>query len=142
MRSGFLAILAIAALTLGCDNSGDSSTTTPTTPTATASVVETFTGTVDPQGSASHNFNVPTTGTVNVTLTAVGPPSTIFMGLGIGVPGTDGACALISTATTSTQASQTPQLGGTASPGPLCVKIFDIGNQTAAVSYTITVAHP
>ena len=141
MRRGAFAILTAAALTVACDNSGGSSSST-TTPTALPLVVETFTGTVDPQGSASHNFNVPQTGEVDVTLTAVGPPTTIFMGLGVGVPAADGACQLLTNATTATQASTTPQLGGTASPGPLCVKIFDIGNQTTTVNYTITVAHP
>jgi hypothetical protein len=31
---------------------------------------------------------------------------------------------------------------GTAAAGELCVAVYDIGNQTAPVSYTLTVAHP
>ena len=141
MHRGWFAVLAGALLAVACDNSGGS-TTAPTVTTAPPSTVETFNGSVDPQGSAFNTFTVGQTGEVDVTLTAAGPPATIFMGLGIGVPATDGSsCSLLSTASISTQATTTPQLSGTASPGPLCVKIWDIGNQTATVQYTITVAH-
>jgi len=36
----------------------------------------------------------------------------------------------------------TAQLSGTTSAGTLCVQVYDIGNQTAPVSYTVTVTHP
>ena len=139
MPRGIFAMLAGAALTVACDNSGGSSTTTAT---ALPLTVETFSGSVDPQGSAFHTFTVAQTGEVDVGLTSVGPPVTIFMGLGIGAPAADGTCTLIAGASVSTQASTAPQLVGTASPGALCVKIFDIGNQTATVTYTVMVAHP
>jgi hypothetical protein len=29
-----------------------------------------------------------------------------------------------------------------ASPGTLCVDVYDVGNQSAPVSYTVTVTHP
>ena len=104
---------------------------------------ETFSGTVDVGGTDFHKFVVAVSGEVDITLTAAGPPSTIFMGLGVGNPSTDGStCVLISGATTVTPAGNTPQLAGTAGAGTFCISVFDAGNQTAQISYTVAVAHP
>ncbi len=86
-----LVLVALAlALAAACKNN---STTTPSTPTVTLTT-ETFTGSVPTGGSDIHNFNVAQTGAVNVTLTAAGPPATIYMGLGVGTPsGSD--CTLL-----------------------------------------------
>jgi hypothetical protein len=134
------AVLACIALSVACDNSGGS--TSPTTPVVLTT--ETFTGTVQPAGSDSHNFTVAQQGEVDVTLTSAGPPPTIFMGLGLGTPGTtSGTCALQASVSISTQAGSTPQLPVTApQAGIYCFSVYDIGNQTAAVDYTVTVAHP
>jgi hypothetical protein len=78
---------------------------------------------------------------VNVTLTAAGPPSTIVMGVGVGTP-KDSGCVLLAGASTQTAAGAAVQLAGTVSAGTLCVQVYDVGNQTASVSYTVTVAHP
>jgi hypothetical protein len=141
MRQSLIAVLACIALSVACDNSGDSSST-PTTPVML--VTDTFTGTVQPAGSDSHNFSVSQAGEVDVTLTAAGPPPTIFMGLGLGTPGaTSGTCTLQSSVSISTPAGSTPQLPVSApSAGTFCFSVFDIGNQTGPVDYTVTVAHP
>ena len=134
----FIAVVACIALSAGCDNSGDSSTS----PTPVPLTTETFTGTVDPMGSVFHSFTVAQGGELDITLTAVGPPATIFMGLGIGTLSSDSAsCSLDSRFTLATHASTTPQIPVSAGAGRYCVQLFDIGNQTAQVSYTITVAH-
>jgi len=114
---------------------------TATTSASVARTTETFTGTVQTAGSDSHDFTVSQTGQVDVTLTAAGPPSTIVMGLGVGLPA-GSTCAPFAGASTSAQAGATAQLSGTISPGVLCVEIRDIGNQTAPVAYTITITHP
>lgn len=141
MRRSLAAVLVCIALSIACDNSdGGNSVTSPTSVTLTT---DTFTGSVDPKGSAFHKFTVAQGGEVDVTLTAAGPPSTIFMGLGIGVPSTDSAaCSLDSRFTIVTQASTTPQIPVSAGAGTYCVQVFDAGNQVATVNYTITVAHP
>lgn len=118
-------------------NSSTATTTTAPSPTQTT---ETFTGTVALGGSASHNFTVANSGRVDVTLTAASPPATIVMGLGVGTPG-DSGCAVLAGASTNTSAGTVVQLSGTVSTGTLCVRIYDVGNQTAAVTYTVTVAH-
>jgi hypothetical protein len=133
-------VLLALLLTLTACNNGSSSTQTisPTTATLTT---ETFTGTVDVASVDFHNFTAAQAGTVNVTLTAAGPPATIFMGLGVGTP-SGSTCALLSGGTTITPAGTVAQLSGTITAGTYCVQISDVGNQTATVTYTVTVAHP
>lgn len=133
-----LILLTLALTTAGC--SGSNSTPSVTTPAATTTT-ETFTGTVQPNfGVDFHSFTVAQTGTVSVTLTAAGPPATIFMGLGIGTPSTS-TCAVISGDSTIAPASATAQLSGTVSAGSYCVQVYDVGNETAPVTYSVTVAH-
>jgi len=95
---------------------------------------------VNPGGSDSHNFNVAQSGgQVNVTLTAAGPPATIFMGVGVGTP-SGATCSLIAQSPPS-QAGTATVLSGTAQAGAYCVTVFDIGNQTAPITYSVTVSH-
>ncbi len=131
--------LVCALAAAGCGG-GSSSTGTTTTPSVTVKT-DTFDGTVAIHGSDSHTFSVTQTGEVDVTLTAAGPPSTIVMGLGVGTS-SDSTCTLLPGASTNTQAGSTAQLMGKVSAGTLCVQVYDVGNQTATVNYTVTVAHP
>ena len=133
----FLGMLSAAA----CNN-GSSSTLPAPSP---AMVSDSFTGTVQPQGSQFDTFQVGAAGTVSVTLTTAGPPSTIFMGLGLGVPATGAngqpTCSLVNSA--NAQAGTTPQIGAsTTTAGTLCVSIYDEGNQTGPVDFSITITHP
>jgi len=116
---------------------GNGSTTAPSTPTTKT---DTFTGTVQVGGSAMNNFSVNAAGQVIVTLTAAGPPASVTMGVGIGSPGD--VCGVLPGGSVTTPASSTAQLSGVLTPGTYCVTVFDVGNQTAAISYTVTVAHP
>lgn len=143
MRPARLLVLAcIVASAAACDNSGDPATT----PTAPALLItESFSGTVDPTGSDFRMFTVGSPGgEVDVTLTAAGPPATIFMGLGVGTPAADSSsCTLDTRFSVAVPASTTPQIGPlNAGPGTYCFKVFDVGNQTATINYTVTVAHP
>jgi hypothetical protein len=79
-------------------------------------------------------------GALAATLTAAGPPATIFMGFGIG--SWDGtSCTLLSGGSVNTQAGAVAQLSGTVNSGNYCVMVYDIGNQTAPISYTWTMTH-
>jgi len=131
-------VLALAVTAAAC-HKNSSTTTTTTTPSPTQTT-ETFNGTVAVGGSASNNFTVANSGRVDVTLTAASPPATVVMGLGVGTPG-DAGCTVLPGASTNTPAGTAVQLSGTVSAGSLCVKIYDVGNQTAPVTYTVTVAH-
>jgi hypothetical protein len=137
-----LAVLLVGVLPLfavSCDNGG-SSDTTPTSPSATL-VTENFTGTVDPGGNAVNQFAVTTSGNqLNVILTAAGPPATIYVGLGVGSYASS-TCTLLTNGSVLAQAGATAQLSGTVNAGTYCVEVFDVGNQTAQISYTVTVTH-
>ena len=81
------------------------------------------------------------TGEVDITLTAAGPPSTIFMCLGLGTL-SGSSCVFLAGDTTRVQASTSPQLSGPSIPaGTYCVAVYDIGNQAAPVTYSVTVVH-
>ncbi len=129
-------VIAGAACSSGSSDSGSIVGPTTTTPAST----ETFTGTVPVAGLDFHTFNA-LAGPLTVTLTTAGPPATIMMGLGLGSP-TDTTCTLYASATTNTAAGTSPQLSGTlTSGGPICVEVFDIGNQASEVTYSVTVIH-
>ena len=140
MQKG-LALAAVALLVgAAACNKNSSTTTTPTTPTVTRTT-DTFSGTVPIGGSAVHGFTVTVTGTIDVTLTAATPPAAIVMGISVGTPA-DGKCTALAGASVLATAGSSAQLSGVASPGTLCVDVHDVGNQTAAVGYTVTVTHP
>lgn len=127
--------LALLLPLAGCGSSS-SSTTSPSTTTT-----DTFTGTVAVAGSDMHSFSASKAGEVSVTLTAAGPPATILMGVGIGIP--NGAtCTPLLGASTTTAAGASAQLTGRISDGTLCVAVYDVGNATGPVSYAVTVVHP
>jgi len=138
MRVHGALVLAVALVGAACDN-GSSSLTVPSTATATATT-ETFSGSVDVGGVAFHPFTITQAGAVNITLVSAGPPATIFMGLGIGLP-SGSTCTLLASASTVTQAGTVAQLSGTAQAGSYCVQVYDVGNQLASISYTVTVSH-
>jgi len=129
--------LIVAVTAAACTGTSSPSTTTPTTTQAT----ETFSGTVPVKGSDAHNFSVAAAGTVTVTLTVASPPDSVVMGVGIGTP-TGSSCALLTGASVNTAAGTTAQLSGVVTAGALCVQVYDVGSQTSAVSYTVTVVHP
>lgn len=135
-----LTVLVCGVLAIGGAGCGSSSSGSTTAPTVTRTT-ETFNGTVAVRGSAFNTFTVATTGTTEATLTAAGPPSTIVVGFSIGTA-SNGACTPIAGADITTPAGTAPQLSGVTSSGSLCVQVRDIGNQTAPITYTVSVTHP
>ena len=96
------------------------------------------------QGSNVYTMTVAQTGTVSITLTSIGPPSTVAVSLGIGTPGGTTAaptCALASSIS-SAVAGSSPQMSVTENAGKYCVEISDVGNLTASVPFSITIVHP
>jgi hypothetical protein len=133
-----IAFAMVVALASGaCNLLND--VTSPDTPSSPASSTVTFGGTVGVQGSSRSTFTVAQQGTVTVTLSTVSP--SVAMGLGIGTPNGATACAMTSS-TTSATAGPTPQLTVTESPGDYCVSVYDVGNVTGSVTYSVVVAHP
>jgi hypothetical protein len=134
-----LAALILGVSAIGCGSSSSDSTT-PAGPTATVTT-DNFSGSVDPGGKTFNQFSITLSGgQVNVTLTSAGPPSTIYMGLGVGTF-SDPNCTLLSNGSVVTQAGSTAQLSGTLNAGTYCVMVYDAGNQVATVNYAVTVNH-
>jgi hypothetical protein len=137
-------VAALALLTAACGQSDTStSTTAPSTP-APPAAVQVFSGTLQPQGTNLHSFTVAQTGYVEITLIGVvpqlvaGPSAPVTVGLGIGTP-SGGTCVVLYQV--NAQAGSAAQIIGTATAGPDCLSIFDVGNLTQPVNYTVTVAH-
>jgi hypothetical protein len=133
-------IVVSAFAAAGCSSGNDTSSSLPATPSSPL-VTENFSGTVQIGGSDAHPFTVTSSGfQISLDLTSVGPPSTITMGFGIG--SWDGTtCTPLSGGYGSFQASATPQLGGNINAGTYCSIVFDVGNQSAPVTYTVVILH-
>jgi hypothetical protein len=131
--------LALAAITVGACNSS-STPSAPATP-ASPSMTEMFSGTVQPFGDDFHTFVVMQSGTVDITLTAAGPPATIQMGIGVGSP-TASTCPHTVSETKYVQAGTTAQVTTNLNAGTYCVDVFDFGNAAQSIGYSVTVAHP
>lgn len=136
-RMKAIAAIGLAILCSGCNLLQDS-TSPSTTPTSTT---ETFSGTLGVKSSNFFTFTVSNAGTVNVTLTALGPTATVAVGLGIGTPSGTTSCTL-SSFTSSAVAASTPQITVTENPGSYCAQISDVGNLTTPSTFTISIVHP
>ena len=136
-----LCLLAAAGCSSGDSTTGSSASALPTAP-STPLVTDTFSGTVQPGGNDWRPFTVTSDGyQIALTMTAAGPPATISEGLGVGQV-VSGSCQLLSGASGAYAASTTtPQLSGTIAAGSYCVMVYDVGNQTAAITYTVVVQH-
>lgn len=134
-----LKLLVFAAMT-GAACSGVE-TPTSATATATSPVSVTYSTTFAPLGGAARLFTASRAGVVSVTLTAAGPPSTVALGLGVGIPRSDGGGCLLSQSVI-TPAGPAAQLSTSVDAGDYCVKLFDGGTLTELVTVTVALTHP
>jgi hypothetical protein len=143
VKHSFVCLIAACALvTAGCSSSTDtSSTTTSTTAPTTPLVTENFSGTVQPGGNDPHPFTVTANNAaITLDMTSAGPPATITMGFGIGQT-VSGSCQLLAGGFGNYAASASPQLSGTIPTGTYCVMVYDVGNQSAPITYTVVIQH-
>jgi hypothetical protein len=140
MRYGWPRLLCAAALA-GLAACG-ASTSTPTTPSAPATKTDSFSGTVAQASSDTHVFAVAASGSVQISLTAVAPLTT--MSLGVAVTTSDGNNCLADISHNTDARTGTVALQGTATTGNYCVRVYDSGNvpSGATVDYTVQVLHP
>jgi hypothetical protein len=139
LRSTFLPLLLLVPLLgAGC---GDDDITTPTMPSETppANVTDTFTGSINRNGAATHLFVALRAGSVQATLTTVSPDPAVVLGLSLGT-WNGSACAIVLANDRAAQGASI--LGSATATGNLCVRIYDVGNVTDTVSYEVTVVHP
>jgi hypothetical protein len=132
----FCGVLALA----GCG--GSASPVAPTSPSGPL-ITDVFTGTIEVGGTATHVVTIKEANWLtSVTLTQAGPPSTIFMGLGIGAwTASTSTCTLLTGG--SVQAGTTAQLSGYTQIGTYCVQVLDVGNIPVgqSITYSVTVTH-
>lgn len=134
-----LKLLVFAAMT-GAACSGVE-TPTSATATATSPVSVTYSTTFAPLGGAARLFKASQAGAVSVTLVAAGPPATVALGLGVGIPRVDGGgCMLAHSLITA--AGPAAQISTAVDAGDYCVRVFDPGTLTETVNVTITLTHP
>jgi len=129
----------------GCGSSSSASTvTTPTTTTTATLTTDTFTGSIDQNGTATYPFTVTTAGYgLLAGYTSISPSSVAALGLGIGSwDATSSTCSL-NVSQNDTGRSGSTALSGTPSNGSYCLRIYDAGNIPAGVaaSYTVQVQH-
>jgi hypothetical protein len=128
----------LAALLLGASGCDDA---TATSPTATSPVTETFSGQFTPGGSAARSFVAASAGTVSITLTQVGPPADVVVGLGVGIPQASGANCYL-TQVVQAGASASPQLTVQVDAGTYCVRLHDPGTLVTQVAFNVTIVRP
>ncbi len=139
MKTAWATLLFAALLGSACNN--NSTTTSPAT-TTTSPTTDVFTSIVAPLGTNSHTFTTSANGTITVTMTVAGPPSTIVMGLGLGILNPSGPGCILSTVVNTT-AGTTPQITAPADAGQYCVTVSDIGNgPVTGVSFAVSIGHP
>ncbi len=139
---GLYSAVAVAACGDDTPTSPTTTTTTTTAVAAPASVSEQFTGSVPVGGSRFYAFEVGTFGTVTLTIDRVGGggvPTSVWVGLGLGVPEGTG-CA--TTTSLNTQSGAGPHISSTLAAGTYCASIYDIGNLGAPAPFAATIAHP
>jgi hypothetical protein len=136
MRRHGLIVLVLVMLCAGCGTLGNLfSSTSPSSGTST----DTFSSSLTVGGASVSSFTVAQSGTVTVTLTALGVAGPV--GLGIGTPNGTTSCVMTSSSA-SVVPGASPQISATENAGNYCVEIFDPGTLTASTTFSFTVVHP
>lgn len=113
--------------------------TTITSPSETPIDVNSFSSVINPGGGASREFTLTSSGTVAVTLTTT-LPSGVALGLGIGIPRSNGSCAL--SAGVQAIAGSAAQIAMTAEAATYCARVYDPGTVTEPTTFTIVISRP
>jgi hypothetical protein len=135
VHARWLLLVALLA-SAGCDDA-----TTASSPTVTSPVTELFSGQMMPGGTAARAFTAASAGTVSITLSQLGPDTGLAVGLGIGIPQSNGSGCLM-TQVMEAGASTSPQLTVQVDEGTYCVRLHDLGTLTSQVAFTVTIVRP
>jgi len=133
----FLVAAALAASAAACD-SGEAPTN-PTTPTPGPTVTETFSGSININGAITFPFSVAESGSVSATLTAVGPDTTVAVGLSLGT-WNGSSCQVVLANDNALQG--TVVTGSVSSSGSLCTRVQDVGKMVQPLTFEVTIIHP
>jgi hypothetical protein len=111
----------------------------PVTPVFTTSI--SYVGRMQEHGSVWRSFTVPSNGTVSVQLTSISQSDAV-MGLALGtMSGTN--CVVSQTVqTAATTTPDSAQITTTLTAGQYCAKLYDIGNLTTMIDFSILITTP
>ena len=130
MKVRLLAALALAGLiTVSCGGVVDPS----------KNVTETFSGTLDPQGSKAFKMSVNNGGEFSVKITALGPTATAVVGTAWYFGDN---CDVLVQANNFSTLNQPALSGAVLQKGTYCVAIYDIGALVTSQNFTLSVSHP
>ncbi|MGE3345654.1 MAG: hypothetical protein AB7L71_19705 [Vicinamibacterales bacterium] len=136
-RLALVGLLCSSLVVSACD---DDNTDPPTTPSPTTESV-TWSTNLARGGATSRSFKTTRTGTVSVTLQALGASTTMRAGLGVGIPLGDGSGCVLSRSVETTPGS-TAQLELSIDSGDYCVQVYDLGELSQPVSFTVLLVYP
>jgi len=107
-----------------------------------ATKTDSFSGSFAQGGSVVHSFPVSAYGPITITMTSIGPHST--MGLGVSLAYWDGASCGLALIDNPNAKAGSEALKGTAQSANYCVRVYDSGNVPPdwTVSYSVDVLHP
>lgn len=117
-------------------------TSTNTTAATPVTVTEEFSGRLSVGGYSFFSFTTTQTGTIALTLTDVSGqsvPSTVWLGLGIGVPNAEDC---VTSASVNTAAGSGSQISGSYNAGVYCARVYDIGNLFAPANFNVSIVRP
>ena len=132
-----IALLSIWLAACGSD------TTSPTSSNPVLAT-DTFSGSIEQNGSAVHAFTVTDSGyTVLVGFTSLSPSSVTALGLGIGSWDASTSSCSLNVSQNDAARSGNTALSGTSNSGSYCVRVYDGGNIPSGVTaaYTVQVQH-
>ena len=114
-----------------------------TAPTSTIDTAgtDTFTTNLSAGGWMSRSVRASQAGTISLRLESASPPDNIVLGLGVGVPRSDGTGCLLTQAV-SRSPGGSPQIALQADAGIFCARIYDVGNITTPITFTASVVKP
>lgn len=99
--------------------------------------VDVFASAIGEQGSATHQLPIAFNGAVTVTMLAAGTANALGLALGAW----DGQVCRLNTVVDTT-ATGSPAISTTVDPGNYCLRVFDLGNLTASILFTVDTTHP
>lgn len=133
-----LRLISISAIILACAAAGCGDDAPPVVPQETpVQITETFTGTINVNGAATHTFVIERPGQAAATLVTLSPDATAVVSFMFGTWNGQ-YCSVVFVKDDATTGAV---LVGNASAGPFCVRIADIGRLTAPTDYSINVTH-
>lgn len=135
LRTQSLVVTVLFVVAAGC---GSSTPQTPSTPTTT-NFTEVFSGTINPNGAASHPFISQGSGTAQATLTLLAPDAAGTIGISLGTWSNSACQIIIANDKATLLASVRGQVGAA---GQLCARVYDVGGVGSPQTYELTVVHP